>query len=89
MCEIEHNRFKPDEVEKFRMGISEHKYWEPEARHLKDLLSDVILQNLLRKYNADNMLENWRKIAIAYRSRLRREGLSMQQVRESRLSIKD
>lgn len=91
LCEIEHKRFTPDEVDNFRMGITESSYWECEARHLKDQLSELIWQNLLHEYRVDGMptTDGWRDVAMAYRHRLRRHGSSTQQLRESRLSIKD
>ena len=73
------------------MGITERGYWECEARHLKDQLSELVWQNLLDEYIMDGVpaTDGWRNIAMAYTRRLRRQGLSTQQVRESRLSIKN
>lgn len=90
LCEIEHNRFTTDEVENFRMRIVEPSYWEREARHLKDKLSELVLQKLLREYGIDSApTDSWRNVAMAYGRRLKRHGYSTQQVRESRLEIKD
>jgi hypothetical protein len=90
-CEEERPKFEPNEIDKLRMGITERGYWECEARHLKDQLSELVWQNLLDEYIVDSVpaTDGWRNIAMAYIRRLRRQGLSMQQVRESRLSIKN
>lgn len=91
LCEVEHRRFTRDEVDKFRMGISEPNYWECEARHYMDQLSALMWQKLLREYRVDSepSAEGWRNVAMAYRHRLRRNGCSTQQMRAVRLSIED
>ena len=91
LCEIEHKRFTPDEVDTFRMRIPESNYWECEAQRYKDRLSELIWQNLLHEYSVDCVptTNSWRDVAMAYRRRLKRHGYSKQQVRESRLSIED
>ena len=91
LCEVEHKRFAPDEIDNFRMRIPESSYWKCEARHLKDQLSELIWQNLVREYCRDGLptTDGWRDVAMAYRRRLKRHGYSTQQVREARLSIKD
>jgi hypothetical protein len=91
LCEIEHKRFPPEEVDMLRSRIAEAYYWECEARKYNDLLSELTLENLCRKYCVDGVqpTDGWRQIAMAYRRRLKRQGCSTQQARESRLSIKD
>lgn len=91
LCEEERPKFEPNEIDKLRMGITERGYWEYEARHLKDQLSELVWQNLLEEYIVDGepATDGWRNIAMAYTRRLRRQGLSTQQVRESRHSIKN
>lgn len=91
LCEIEHNRSTSDQVENLRRRITEPSYWECEAQHYKRELSELIWQNLLREHNSDGVstTESWQTVAVAYRRRLRRHGYSTQQVRESRLSIRD
>lgn len=42
LYEIKHKRFTPEEVDMFRSSIGEPIYWECEARHYKDLLSELI-----------------------------------------------
>jgi hypothetical protein len=91
MCEIEHHRFTPKEVDEHRMGVLEPDYWEQEARHLQDRLSKLIWGKLHCKYIVDGVSARdcWRNIAMAYTRRLMRQGLSTQQVRECRLAIND
>ena len=90
LCEEERPKFEPNEIDELRIGITEASYWECEARHLRDRLSELIWQNLLRDNLMDGVsaTDGWRDVVMAYRRRLRRHGLSMQQVRESRISIK-
>ena len=91
LCEIEHERFSPQEVDLFRRNITESAYWECEARKYKDLLSDLVWQNLSREYCVEGVStsNSWRAIATAYERRLKRQGYSTQQTRAGRLSIKD
>jgi hypothetical protein len=55
LCEIEHKRFTPEEVDLFRSSIAEPIYWECEAKNYKDLLSELIWQNLLREFCVDGV----------------------------------
>lgn len=91
LCEEERPKFTPNEIDRLRMGITERGYWECEARHLKEQLSELVWQKLLDKYIVNGIppTDGWRNIAIAYIRRLKRQGRSMQQVRECRHSIKN
>jgi hypothetical protein len=90
LCKIEHKRFTPDKVDKFRMGITMPSYWELEAQYFKNELSELIWHNVLHEYLPDvPTAEGWRNVTMAYRRRLRRHGYSTQQVNGSRLSIRD
>jgi hypothetical protein len=77
LCEEERPKFEANEIDKLRMGITECGYWECEARHLKNQLSELVWRNLLDKYIVDDAsAEGWRSIAMAYIHRLKRQGLS-------------
>jgi len=91
LCEIERNRFTVEEVDNIRSDISAPRYWECEARHLKDKLSMVIWEKLLDQYarGGDPTREDWQKIITGYERRLKVQGLSTTQVRGSRLAIND
>ncbi|OAP54019.1 hypothetical protein AYL99_11779 [Fonsecaea erecta] len=91
LCEQEYSRFSPEEVELYRSGILDPAYWECEAKKFKDLLSEVIWQNILQTkcVNGRAKLDSWRDVAKAYRNRLLRHGCSAQRIREGRLTITD
>ena len=91
LCEVERTRFTSDEVDHLRKGIVEPTYWECEARHFKEQLSELLWHNVLQEYrvNTTPNIEGWRDVAMAYKRRLMRHGHSKQQVWETRLSIKD
>ena len=89
LCQTEHSKFKQREVEVFRMNIPDPSYWECEARHLKELLSETTWQNLVRKNSSGHGRKEWHGIALAYRRLLRRRGVTKQQVLDDRLLIKD
>jgi len=90
LCEIEHDKFPPSQVDKLRRNITQPEYWECEARHLKDALSEHIWQNALREYDMDEMpsTDGWLGVITFYTRLLKQHGLSSKQVRECRLSIK-
>lgn len=89
MCELEHNRFSSQEVECYRSDIFEPGYWEQEARHFKKELSELIWAHLVESHTVDGKTSTvgWRDIANAYVRRLKRNGLSISNIRESRCSI--
>jgi len=64
ICEIEHNRFTPKEVDEYRTEIYEPSYWEYEARYLKDQLSELIWNNLRCEYVvAGARADGWQNLA--------------------------
>lgn len=88
-CKIERNRFTPNEVDDLRAGITEPGYWECEARHLREQLSSVMWNNILREHTTSEKLgvDGWRSVATAYAHLLRQNGCSVRQQRENRFTI--
>ena len=89
ICTELRKRFKPQEAEKLRMGITETDYWEREAQHYKDAANDQIWRNVLDIYELNRMstADGWRRVTEYYQTILRDNGLSSRQVKEIRLSI--
>jgi len=90
-CEVEHRRFGTNRIDKLRTQITKSAYWEREAQILKSKLADVHLESLLLKFAMDGKLttDTWRKVRKYYAHRLKRNGLSAEQLRETRLSINE
>lgn len=85
ICEREHERFTAAEVDRYRELIpSGSPYWECEARYLKKVHSELVLDDLVRQYGSD-----WRKISRMYARKLKRNGLSANAIRERRRTISD
>ena len=91
LCEEERPKFELTEIDELRTCITKPRYWECEAQHLRETLSQLRWENLLREYLMDGVsaTDGWRDIAMAYTRRLRKHGLSTQRVRECRLSNKN
>lgn len=84
LCEIEHNRFLPCQVEQLRTDISSPYYWKVEAQTLLDMF--VESSSALEKQST---AEVWRKIAMEYRRQLQQRGVSPDQLMKRRLAIED
>ena len=89
LCQIEHRKFTPEEVDIIRMGIDQPMYWEREAQNLKTKLVELIWSNLLQQYDLEGVsrAEMFRNVTMALHRRVKRHGYTKQQVRKSRLAI--
>ena len=91
LCEREHDKYSRKKVDELRTSIPNSAYWESEARRYSEELSNTIWKKVTLKHSKENTStsERWRRIALAYRKRLHRQGYTSDQVWEARLLIKD
>ncbi|TWU70587.1 hypothetical protein ED733_001283 [Metarhizium rileyi] len=88
-CEELRNNFKPHEVDKQRMHISQLDYWRTECFHYDVALKEVMWQRAHAAHGVDGepSADHWRTVAMVYRELLKSSGLSLAQTRAIRFSI--
>lgn len=91
LCEIEHDKYIPQEVDTMRMSIGDDYYWEFEARFWCQEYTQRIWEQSLEKHrhNAVSGSDALKSMACEYIRRLKRQGMKMEQIREKRRSIED
>lgn len=91
ICEVERGKYSTCKVEQLRAPITQPAYWKAEAQRYKEELSDTIEKRLVSEYSHQYKSEAdlWKRISKAYKERLRRRGVTAEQIRKSRLSIRD
>lgn len=87
ICELEHCKFTPRDVEEIRGKISDPAYRQREAQCYKEKLAEIIWRKLTEEQPEG--VEGWRKVVEAYRRRLRRHGCTIREVRDMRWCITD
>lgn len=90
-CELLHSHFHPRQLERYRSRVNEPEYWEREARHYKDAVTEK-LWNTAFEQSAQGAAtpttaEGWRDIVSFYQDILRNLGSSTQEINRLRLSI--
>lgn len=90
-CEILLDHFGPVEADKHRMHISQRDYWKAEVRHYMNLLEKLTWQKVRAAHGDDGepTADHWRAFTMSYQTYLEHGGLSLPEIRESRLSIRD
>lgn len=80
-----------DEIDTHRQEIPYADYWRREAKELCDELSNAIMENLSHEHHREGVhpADAWKEITMALRRKLRRYGLSSQQLHTVRSRIKD
>lgn len=91
MCEEEHQRFEPEEIDSLRERITDPAYWKCEAQHLRETLNQYMWEKILNECCSQDVsgTNDWRRVVGSYNNLLSSSGLPLQEVRESRFSIKD
>ncbi|KAK6437798.1 hypothetical protein LTR95_006000, partial [Oleoguttula sp. CCFEE 5521] len=91
VCETEHAKRTPLEVERQRAKIDSQEYWESEVSFLKTMLMEKIDSTLRQKYVSGDSTDSkaWRDMASEYRRKLQRHGCTRSQIRERRKTVKD
>lgn len=91
LCEIEHDKYSAQEVDKIRRQIADGQYWELEARMWCAEYSKRIWELSLEKHSRDEVSRTkvMRTMALEYIRRLNRKGVTMGQVRTKRHLVED
>lgn len=85
-CELLHNHFPPQQLERSRSRVNEPEYWEHEARRYKDAVTEK-LWNSAQGAATPATVEDWRNIISFYQDILRNLGSSTGEIKRLRLSI--
>ncbi|KAG8411917.1 hypothetical protein J3458_015211 [Metarhizium acridum] len=90
-CEVLLNHFKPNEADKQRMRIFQRDYWKVECLHYMDMFGELMWQKVRAAHgeNGEPTADHWRALTMSYQKLLEYSGLSLPEIRKSRLSIRD
>lgn len=88
-AENKHNKYTWKEIDDHRMEIFDLNYWKREAEHFRDEFIKVTMDCLLvdQINNGVHPADAWRDTAFAFQRKLRRQGLSNQEIYHIRLGI--